>query len=282
MSLRNYIPLAKPRLNLLVIFSAGVSYLTATGLQSANWFVFVMLLIGGFFTTGSANGMNQAIEALSDKKMNRTQNRPIPSGLITVNQAWIASLTMLLIGVGALLFVNVITALLSLASALFYAFVYTPLKSKTSLAVLIGAIPGAIPPLLGWTAATGGFATYGWVLFSIQFFWQFPHFWAIAWVLHDDYVKAGLHLLPSEKGRNKLSASIIVVYCLLLVLVAYIPFAMNVAGVWYCIAATIVGILFVFATIQLWVKQSVEMARRAMFASFIYLPVVQLFLMFRK
>ncbi len=281
MFIKKYIPLAKPRLSALVVFSTLVTYLVAVS-GDINWWNCLWLTLGGFLTTGSANGFNQAIEAPLDALMDRTKNRPVPSGQITRMQAWIASGIMLVAGVMLLNIVNFKTAALALASALFYALVYTPLKQKSPIAVFVGAIPGAIPPLLGWLAATNEFSLSAWSVFGVQFIWQFPHFWAVAWVLHQDYQKANFDMLPSRGGRNTISASQIIFYTLLLIPVGLLPYFLGISGLVYAWVSVICAIMFLVVGIRLYMYRTIAMARQLMFASFIYLPVVQLFMYFNK
>ncbi|MEQ8424783.1 MAG: heme o synthase [Cyclobacteriaceae bacterium] len=199
---RSFIELLKVRLSLLVAFSCAFGY----GLASRgdiNWPVLLMVTLGGFLLSGASVCINQIIEKDLDKLMNRTMNRPIPTGRVTKQEATIFSILVLILSVWILwMFTNPFTVLLSLVSMILYSFVYTPLKRVGPVAVFVGAIPGALPPLLGWIAATGQITHEALIIFGIQFIWQFPHFWAIAWVADDDYKKAGFKLLPSSEGKN--------------------------------------------------------------------------------
>ena len=194
--IQDYAQLTKMRLASLVVFSAAMAYMTVPG--QVNWIGLFWLTVGGFLVTGSANGFNQIIERDLDRKMDRTRLRPLPDLRISLAEAWLVCIVSGVIGIFILTyFMNVRSGLLGALAIVLYALVYTPMKKQSPFAVFVGAVPGAIPPLLGYVAATDGFTLQAWVLFSIQFIWQFPHFWAIAWVLHDDYKKAGFNLLPS-------------------------------------------------------------------------------------
>ena len=215
--------------------------------------------------------------------MNRTKKRPLPTSNLSKTEAFIFCLTLALIGVSLLaVFCNLLSGLVGFISILLYALIYTPLKRKTPFSVFIGAFPGAFPTLIGAVAATDGFGQihfFGVLLFFIQFFWQFPHFWAIAWVSHDDYQKAGFFMLPSKGGRDKSSRSQILIYTLALFPLSLTPYFFEQTG-W--ISATIVsamGIVFIYQAFQLYKSGTIEDARKLMFGSFVYLPIVQLALM---
>ncbi|MCU0393077.1 MAG: heme o synthase [Thermoflexibacter sp.] len=268
--------LLKFRLSFLVVFSGAFGYFLALDTE-VNWVRFIAFVIGSFLITGSANTINQIIEKETDKLMKRTANRPLPTGRLSVSEA--TTFAILLALVGSVLiasFVNVFSACLSLFSLILYAFVYTPLKPKTPFAVLVGAFPGALPPLIGWVAASGSISMEAMIIFSIQFIWQFPHFWAIAWVANDDYTNAGFRLLPSEGGRNFNSAFQIMIYTMFLIPLGLLPSRFGIVGISSGIIATICGILFLFQTFYLLREGTVKSAMRLMFGSFIYLPVVQI------
>ena len=212
--------LTKYRLSMSVLFSSIAGYLIAINTFSIE--TFMLLISGGFFLIGASNGFNQVIEKHTDALMDRTKNRPIPSGRIGAKSATFICLAMILIGIILLYLINLRTAFFGLISALIYLFLYTPLKSKTPLCVFFGAIPGAIPFMLGWVAATNKFGIEPGVLFMIQFFWQFPHFWSIGWLSDDDYKKAGLKMLPTGK-KDKSTAFQIVFYTIWTILVSLIP-----------------------------------------------------------
>ena len=271
-----YIALLKPRLSLLVAFSSAFGYLLAVS-GPIDFTVLAVLIISGFLLSGSAVTINQILERELDKRMKRTQNRPLPTGVINDTEAWVVAAVT---GVGALLllaqFTNALTVGLSLLSLFLYSFVYTPLKRVGPIAVLVGAIPGALPPLLGWVAATGAISHEALVIFGIQFIWQFPHFWAIAWVADEDYKKAGFKLLPSGGGKDFRTAVQIMTYTLFLIPLGLLPLKFGITGVDSAIVVTVCGALFLGQTFQLMVQGSRQAALRIMFGSFIYLPVVQI------
>ena len=274
--------LIKLRLTVLVVFSASVSFLIGSREQeSINWINWAILTLGGFLVAGAANGFNEIIEKDLDKLMSRTSDRPIPSGRMTTGQALVLSLFMAIAGTLILLRLNMITGVLSVFSIFLYAMVYTPSKRKSPIAVFIGAFPGALPPLIGYFAAFDKPAI-SWIpiiLFLIQFVWQFPHFWSIAWVLDDDYKKAGFRLLPTKK-RDRVSAGFIVVSALVLIPVSLIPTFMGFGGYVIGAVSLLAGLYFLYLSIQLFKTLDIAMARKVMFCSFFYLPLVQLIMLF--
>jgi protoheme IX farnesyltransferase len=278
--IQDYAQLTKMRLASLVVFSAAMAYMTVPG--QVNWIGLFWLTVGGFLVTGSANGFNQIIERDLDRKMDRTRLRPLPDLRISLAEAWLVCIVSGVIGIFILTyFMNVRSGLLGALAIVLYALVYTPMKKQSPFAVFVGAVPGAIPPLLGYVAATDGFTLQAWVLFSIQFIWQFPHFWAIAWVLHDDYKKAGFNLLPSGE-RDRTSAWQTFIYALCLVPVGIMPFAFKMTGWISLIAILPVSLYFVKLAWDLYRDCTVEAARKLMYGSFIYLPVVQIALVLDK
>lgn len=267
--------LLKPRLSFLVAFSCAFGYVLAS--PQINWLVLPMLFLGGFLMSGAAIVVNQILEKDLDKLMSRTQNRPLPTGRLSVNEAITFCLITLAAGVAILLFyTNVFTTLLSVVSMILYSFVYTPLKRVGPIAVFVGAIPGALPPLLGWTAATGMISHEAMIIFGIQFIWQFPHFWAIAWVADDDYKKAGFRLLPSGGQKDLNTAIQIMIYTLFLIPLGLLPATFGITGIHSAIAVTICGVLFLAQTFSLMRSGDRRSALKIMFGSFIYLPVVQI------
>lgn len=274
--------LIKLRLTLTVVFSASVSFLIGSKEQgNINWKHWMILTLGGFLVTAAANGFNEIIEKDLDKLMDRTKERPIPSGRMTTGKALVMSLFMGILGTLVLVKLNFLTGLLSVFSILLYAFVYTPLKRKSPIAVFVGAIPGALPPLIGYFAAFEN-PHISWIpiiLFLIQFVWQFPHFWAIAWVLDDDYKRAGFRLLPTTK-KDKISASLVVLSTLILIPVSTMPFFYNFGGYTYVMIVLVCGLLFLRQALKLYQTQDVPAAKSLMYSSFLYLPVVQLALLF--
>ncbi len=277
--LKDYAAFSKLRLASLVVFSALCGYLMAA--DNTNWKDLILLLIGGFFVTGSSNGFNQIIERKPDALMKRTQNRPLPQNRMSVQEAMIVASVMGLLGVILLYLINPLSALLGAIALFLYTAVYTPLKKETPFAVFIGAFPGAIPPMLGYIAFTGALDLEAWILFAVQFMWQFPHFWAIAWKLDDDYKLAGFKMLPSG-NRDKSSAYLILVYTLMMIPASLLPLFFGLSGYISGGIILIAGIGFLILAIKLFKTLSLPDASRLMFASFIYLPVVQVAMLIDK
>ncbi len=274
--LQDYMLLTKFRLSALVVFSAAMGFIIASG-SGFSWTTLGILMLGGFLVTGASNGFNQILEKDLDKLMERTENRPLPTGRMSVAEALMASLLMAISGVGILwLAINPLCGVLSLMSLLIYALIYTPAKRITPFSVLIGAIPGAFPPLLGWIAYTGEVGLEGLALYAVQFIWQFPHFWAIAWVLHDDYKRAGFRMLPSGGGRNKKSAFQTLVYSICLIPLSLLPQFFGFTGTLATILMFICGLLFTAQAVNLYITCETKAAQKLMFGSFIYLPLVQI------
>ena len=276
----DYAQLTKMRLASLVVFSAGIAFLLAPG--EVHAFKLVMLIIGGFLVTGSANGFNQVIERELDKLMTRTMSRPLPDQRMSVSEALFVCVLLGISGVFILTyFMNFTSGILGFLAIILYTLVYTPLKRKTPFAVFVGAIPGAIPPMLGWVAATGNLGIVAWTLFSIQFLWQFPHFWAIAWVMDDDYKKAGFNLLPTGR-RDKGSALQALIYTLSLIPVGVMPFVFHISGWMSMIVVLMVTLFFLQRAYLLYKNCDVDSARKLMYGSFLYLPVVLIALLLDK
>jgi len=265
----------KFRLSLTVVFSAGMAYILGDS-GIFNWMKFVIFIFAGFLVTVSSNIINQIIEKESDKLMTRTMSRPLPEGRITVMEAIVLSFVTGILGIYLFVnFVNLNAALLAFASLILYAFAYTPMKTVHPIAVFIGAVPGALPPMIGWVAATGNFGWEPGILFAIQFIWQFPHFWAIAWVLDEDYKKAGIRLLPGT-GQDLNTAFQIMIYTLVLIPLGFVPYLMGMTGIVSAIVALICGALFLMQTFYLMRECSRKAALLIMFGSFLYLPIVQI------
>ena len=273
---RDYNQLVKVRLTSLVVFSSVITYLTAS--QGAiNWFELTMLAIGGFLVTGSANGINQVIEKDFDKLMQRTANRPVATNRMSVLEASIFSGLIGIIGVSMIaLFLNQISGILAFAALISYAFPYTPLKRISPISVFVGAFPGAIPTMLGWVAFTGKIDSSALVLFGVQFFWQFPHFWSIAWILDDDYKRAGFKMLPSNPGRDKSTALQTLAFSLVLIPIGMLPAQMGISGMISGIVGIFGGLMLSYYAFRLFKSCEIKDAKKLMFASFIYLPMVQL------
>lgn len=271
-----YITLMKFRLSFLVAFSSAFGYILASQ-GPIDFSTLIILSIGGFLISGASITINQIIEKDLDKLMSRTKNRPLPTSKVSVAEASLFALINASAGLWMLLqYTNLLTASLALLSLVAYSFMYTPLKRVGPIAVLVGAFPGALPPLLGWVAYSGQIGPEALVLFGIQFIWQFPHFWAIAWVADEDYKKAGFKLLPSGGGKDLKTAVQIMTYALFLIPLGLLPLKFGITGVDSAIIATLCGALFLFQTFRLMVDCSHKSALKIMFGSFIYLPVVQI------
>lgn len=273
--IKDYMLLVKFSLSFMVVFSAVISYLLAPRIVEYDWKMIMLLFLGGFLVTGGANAINQATEKDTDALMKRTAKRPIASGRMSVAEGWAFGIITGVLGVIILwYYFNALSATLAAISFFLYAFVYTPLKKVNSIAVLVGAIPGALPCLIGWAAGNDELNISGWVLFGIQFFWQFPHFWAIAWLAHKDYNNAGFKLLPSVEGPTKYSAIQSVIYSLFLIPVGVLPYFTGLSGIGAVWIILVANFFMVYQCVQLYRKMEVKAARNVMFSSYIYLPVV--------
>jgi protoheme IX farnesyltransferase len=288
----DYRLLMKFTLSFTVVFSCVVCYLLHPNV-SFNWNMVLLLFGAGMLVTGSANAINQIIEKDTDALMKRTASRPVASGRMGVEEASVFAAGAGIAGIMMMwYYFNGWSAILSAISLLLYAFVYTPLKKKNSISVLVGGIPGALPCLIGWVAGITDQGnqswTGGWVLFAIQFVWQFPHFWAIAWLAHKDYEAAGFKLLPSTSGQTKYSAQQALIYSMLMIPIGFLPYCLHFIGeadlsrqpglyiVLLC------NIFIVLQSYRLLTDMNSKAARRVMFSSYIYLPVVLLALLFFK
>jgi protoheme IX farnesyltransferase len=276
--IEDYKMLVKFRLNLLVVFTSGIGYVIGSG-QYFTWSGLLLLSLGGFLITGAANTLNQVFEKDYDKMMPRTSNRPLPTGRMTISTAVLAAGFMSLLGIFFLAMFNPLTALIGTVSLIIYAFVYTPVKRISSFAVTIGAIPGALPPMIGWVAATGGLGSEAVILFAIQFFWQFPHFWAIGWLQHDAYKKAGYHLLPSKGGRDKSSALHCLIYAIFLIPISIFVGSIGMVS-WLVVGViTAAALYYTYYAWKFYQACTMEAARKLMFSSFFYLPIVMIALL---
>jgi protoheme IX farnesyltransferase len=268
--------LLKFRLAFSVVISAVAGYLL--GAPEVHWTELILLTLGGFAVVGSSNAFNQVWEIDQDGLMGRTQNRPLPSGRMTQTRALVWAFAFGIAGIAALALLNLKTAAFGALSLLLYVLIYTPLKAKSPWAVLVGAIPGAIPFMLGWVAATGSFGLEPGVLFAYQFVWQFPHFWAIAWLAYDDYAKAGYYLLPN-RIKDRLATRMTVFYALWMVLISLLP-AFGLAGtlttsLWASIATGVLGLDVMYHAVQHFRRADDASARALMFSTIRYLPLVQ-------
>ena len=269
--------LIKYRLSLSVVLSSVCSYLIAFDIFSL--ITFSLLVVGGFFVVGASNGFNQVIERRRDALMIRTSSRPIPSGVMTVNKALVICITLAILGLSMLYLINFRTALFGLVSMIIYLGLYTPLKTLTPLSVFFGAIPGAIPFMLGWVAVTNRFSIETGILFMIQFFWQFPHFWAIGWVSHDDYKNAGFKMLPSGK-RDNATAFQIVFYSIWMIIVSSLPYFNFTGklsiGTYSLILILISGLIMLYQALKLMRYKDKQNAIRLMYVSIFYLSFIQI------
>jgi heme o synthase len=274
--------LVKFKLTSYILMSAAAGYVLAYH-DSFNLFKFIGLLIGGFLVTGSSNAINQIIERNLDALMDRTANRPLPAERMSLLEAMIAAGVAGIMGVMVLWFYcNELTGVIGALALLSYAFVYTPMKRISPVSVWVGAIPGALPPMIGVVAASGSLNMMAWAIFGIQFLWQFPHYWAIAWVVDEDYAKAGFKMLPSKEGRDKITALFSISYSLLLIPIGLLPTYMGWCGNLALIVNTLCGLMMCAMAIKLYFKVDTKSAKGLMFASFIYHPLVMLMLMIDK
>lgn len=295
---KDYMQLVKFTLSFTVVFSCVICYLLSPTVVVFDWKMIGILFVAGMLVTGSANAINQAVEKDTDAQMKRTGKRPVAAGRMSQAEAYTFALIAGLAGVAMMgYFFNIDAALLSLFSLFLYAYIYTPLKKVNSIAVLVGAFPGALPCLIGWVAGTGVISPFsvvtlnngteisnlaGWSLFGIQFLWQFPHFWAIAWVAHQDYSRVGFKLLPSDKGPTKFTALQAVMYSVLMIPVGLLPFYFGLTGTVSMWIVLFANIFMIVQSVRLYSEMSVKAARRVMFSSYIYLPIVLLALLADK
>jgi protoheme IX farnesyltransferase len=277
----DYTQLIKMRLSFLVVFSASMAYLWATD-RHVEPLIIWLLSIGGFLITGAANTFNQIIEKDSDKLMKRTLSRPLPGGRMKVSEALIFGFVLAIAGAFCLFKINMLCGLLGLAAMLIYAGIYTPLKKITPLTIFPGAVAGSLPVVIGCVAATGEITKGAIILFAIQFIWQFPHTWSIAWLLDDEYHKAGIKMLPTAGGRNKASAIIILLSTFLIIPAGLLLYMYQSAGVNVTWLLVLAGITFSVFAYKLYSERTNKYALRLMFSSFAYLPFVLIVLVLAK
>ena len=289
--IKDYLQLIKLSLSIMVVFSSVISFMLTKGFEAYEdkWFRVLMLFAGGLLVTGSANAINQVVEKDTDAMMKRTGKRPVASGRMSVQHGWAFAIITGVLGVFILgNYFNWLAAGLAAFSLFLYAFIYTPLKKVSSIAVLVGAFPGALPCLIGWAAGEGVLSMGGWILFAIQFLWQFPHFWAIAWIAHTDYSIAGFRLLPADKGPTKFTALQTVIYSLLLLPVTLLPFWTgmcsydDVKGLISLVLVLLANAFMILRCVTLYQKMDAGSARKVMFGSYLYLPVVLLAFLMSK
>lgn len=281
--LNDFKQLTKFGLSLSVVFSSVAGYLLAV--DTINYKTLLLLAIGGYCMVGASNAFNQIIEREPDALMKRTMNRPVPTGRIAVNTAMIIAVVLTIIGILILYSINPKTALFAAISIFLYTSVYTPLKPITPLSVFVGAIPGAIPFMLGWVAATGQFGIEAGMLFIIQFFWQFPHFWAIGWLQFDEYKKAGFNLMPTGE-KNKKASKLIIIYTIFMLLVSVFP-VLKLTGSLYLLPVSAIvifglGAVMLFYGVKLHKEQTDVMARKLMLSSVLYITLIQIIFVIDK
>ena len=270
---RDFYELGKPNLSGLVVITGVIGFYLASA--AVDWVRFVHLVSGLFLTAVGACALNMVLEVEIDGRMRRTRSRPIPSGRVTRGEALAFSLTTFSLGfVQLAVFTNLLTAMLSLITLVIYGFIYTPMKVRGPVATWIGAVPGAIPPVMGWTAATGSIAAPAVVLFGILFFWQLPHFLALAWIYREDYARVGYRLLPGKADSNRLVGLQMTVCCLALLKVSLILGAMGTAGIIYVSGALVAGVAFLVFATRVARKATHRDAKAVFFASIVYLPVL--------
>jgi protoheme IX farnesyltransferase len=274
---KNFTEITKLRLSVSVVFSSVAGYLL--GAAEVDFMILLLLCIGGYCMVGASNVYNQIMERDLDTLMDRTKNRPIPAGRMSIAAALSIAIILTIVGISVLYSINPQTAMFGTISIFIYVFLYTPLKTKTPLSVFVGAFPGAIPFMLGWVAATNDFGIEPGTLFMIQFFWQFPHFWAIGWFLFDDYKKGGFFMLPTGK-RDRTTAVQVVFYSVCTVLSSLIP-AFGVTGAFYItpISAVIIGglgIWFVYYALRLYKQKTDKSAKQLMLVSVSYITLLQI------
>ena len=274
---KDYFLLIKFTLSFMVVFSTVISYLLAPNIRF-DLLEVLLLFTGGMLVTGSANTINQILEKDTDKLMKRTASRPVASGRMHENEAWAFAGITGALGILIMYRFSTEAALLSLLSLVLYGFIYTPLKKVNSIAVLMGAIPGALPCLIGWVASfeegSNNVWPGGWILFAIQFLWQFPHFWAIAWVAHKDYSAAGFKLLPSDKGPTRFTAIQGIMYSALMIPIGLMPYLYHISGMvsmWILLGC---NLFMVYVSVMLLLKMDIPSARKVMFSSYFYLMIV--------
>jgi protoheme IX farnesyltransferase len=280
--LKDYQQLMKFTLSFTVVFSSVVSYLMVPD-TTFDILSVLLLFAGGMLVTGAANAINQIVEKDTDAKMKRTASRPVASGRMHIDEAATFSVVAAVFGIFIIgLWFNWMAAGIAAFSLFLYGFIYTPLKKIHSISVLVGAIPGALPCLIGWAAGDPLLGAGGWILFALQFFWQFPHFWAIAWVAHEDYSSAGFKLLPDVGGPTKYAAVQAILYSVLLIPIGVMPYIFGMSGMVSLVIVAIANLAMFWQCVRLFREMNVKAARRVMFGSYFYLPIVLLSLLADK
>lgn len=259
----------------MVVFSAVISYLLAPKVVEYDWLMIFLVFLGGMLVTGSANAVNQILEKDTDALMKRTAKRPVTAGRMSEKEAWAFVYISLIAGLFIFAwFFNALSAIIAFISWFLYCYVYTPMKKKSSISVFVGAIPGALPCMIGWVAGEDAITAGGWALFAIQFFWQFPHFWAIAWLAHKDYEGAGFRLMPSVQGPTRYSAIQSIMYSMILIPAGMLPYLLGMSGITSFYIVLAANILMVVQSVRLLKEMTPAAARRVMFSSYFYLAIV--------
>ncbi len=270
-----YVELTKPRITFLIVLTSAAGFCLAAPAGAFNYLAFIHGMLAIALLSSGIATLNQYMERKLDARMRRTAMRPLPTGKLSPTQALVFGVGLTLIAEAYMaVLVNPLTALLGLTVIGGYLFLYTPLKTRTSLSTAIGAFPGAMPPLMGWVAATGELSLGAWVLFAILFLWQFPHFLAIAWMYREDYARAGIVMLPVVEPEGRVTAQQIVIYTVMLLPVSLIPTALGISGSIYFVGAIILGLLFLYSSIACARSKSRQQARRLLLASVVYLPLL--------
>lgn len=268
-----YLELTKPRITLLVTLTAAAGFCLAS--REMNYSNLLQFSLGIILLSSGISTLNQYIERDVDALMMRTRARPLPAGRLAPVEAFIFGLTLSALAIAYLAAtINTLTALLGVLTFASYLLIYTPMKTRTTLSTSVGALPGAMPPLMGWVAARGRLGVEGWILFAILFLWQFPHFLAIAWMYRDDYARAGIRMLPVVEREGKVTAQQILIYTLMLVPVSLLPVMVGLAGRVYLAGAVALGIAFLYFSVKAALSRTVLQARRLLLASVLYLPAL--------
>ena len=269
-----YVELTKPRIAFMLVLTSAAGFYLGSG-QNFNFALFTNSMIGIALLAFGVATLNQYIERKTDALMQRTARRPLPSNTLSPNEALIFGSVLCAVAELYLLFlVNGLTAGLGLIVIVGYVLLYTPLKTRTSASTAIGALPGAMPPLMGWTSAADGINLGAWTLFALLFLWQFPHFLAIAWMYKEDYAKAGIKMLPALEKDGKITARQIMLFTILMIPVSLAPFFIGMSGIYYLVGASVLGVWFLWASIQAARFKTIEKSRRLLLVSVLYLPII--------
>jgi protoheme IX farnesyltransferase len=269
-----YVELTKPRITLLVVLTAAAGFCLGTA-NSIDYVRLLNMSLGIALLSSGIAALNQYMERDLDRLMRRTESRPLPAGkLEAVNALWFGITLSVIATLYLAVSINALSAALGVVTLASYLFVYTPLKTKTTLSTVLGAFPGAMPPFIGWVAARGEVSIQAWILFAILFLWQFPHFLAIAWMYRDDYARAGIKMLPVVEPEGKVTGQQIISYTLMLLPVSLLPVAVNLAGTIYFVGAVVLGLIFLYFSVKAAFVRTVWQARQLLLASVLYLPVL--------